>query len=308
MKTKIIRSPFRQDKNPTCSFYYSKTNRLYLHDFATEEHIDVFEAVKRKLGLTYKQVLDRIIEDKDKFDTEFYVEESKENKLEFVIGDNSLYDYYNRYHISKSTLLRFDVYSAKAIYINEEVVAKSTKTNPIFTYLFPSGNVKVYRPLSKDKSKKWSGNANMRDIAGIKQLPKRGRILFVTSSLKDVMMLYELGYNAIAFNGEGYGVSGDTFEVMKETLSKLDKRFEHVIFYMDNDAPGIAFGTKLHYVHKKKFIYNPEHKPKDLSDYVQKYGVINGKRLIKKLLSKQFKTKSGFLEFVQSLNNELSTR
>lgn len=308
MKTKIIRSPFRQDKNPTCSFYYSKTNRLYLHDFATEEHIDVFEAVKRKLGLTYKQVLDRIIEDKDKFDTEFYVEESKENKLEFVIGDNSLYDYYNRYHISKSTLLRFDVYSAKTIYINEEVVAKSTKTNPIFTYLFPSGNVKVYRPLSKDKSKKWSGNANMRDIAGIKQLPKRGRILFVTSSLKDVMMLYELGYNAIAFNGEGYGVSGDTFEVMKETLSKLDKRFEHVIFYMDNDAPGIAFGTKLHYVHKKKFIYNPEHKPKDLSDYVQKYGVINGKRLIKKLLSKQFKTKSGFLEFVQSLNNELSTR
>lgn len=303
IKTKLIKSPFRDDKNPTCSFYYSKSNRLYLHDFATEEHIDIFEAVKKLFRINYAEAIKKIISDKDRFEIDEYEESRKENKIEFILADSSHLDYFNRYHITRETLLKYNVYPAKTIYMNEEAIAKGTKTNPIFCYLFPSGNIKTYRPLTKDKSKKWAGNSNAKDIAGLKQLPKKGKILFVTSSLKDVMTLHTLGYNAIAFNGEGYGISGDSAVIMEETLSKLEKRFEYIIFYMDNDAPGINFGTKLHLKYNKKFIYNPATKEKDLSDFVHKEGIFKAKRLIKKLLSKQFKTKGGFLEFVESLNN-----
>lgn len=299
----MIKSPFREDKNPTCSFYYSKSGRLYLHDFATEEHIDIFEAVKKLFNLSYTDALRKILLDEDKFVVDDFLSESKEYKIEFVMGDSSHLDYFNRYYIGRELLLKYNVYPAKTVYVNEESVARGTKNNPVFCYLFESGNIKTYKPLTKDKTKKWGGNCNAKDVAGLKQLPKKGQTLFITSSLKDVMVLKVLGYNAISFNGEGYGVSGDTAVVMESVLDKLSKRFEHIIFYMDNDPSGIAFSLKLQNRHSRKIIYNPEHKPKDVSDFVEKYGVYVAKRLIKKMLSKQFKSKGGFLEFVESLNN-----
>lgn len=300
----LIHSPFRADKNPTCSFYYSKSNRLYLHDFATEEHIDVIEAVKKLFKLSYSEAIKKIVADHEKFreSEELEIEKAK-NKIEFTIAGDDYLNYFDRYHISKELLLKYNVYPIRTLYINEEPAGKSTKINPIFGYLFPSGNIKIYRPLTKDKTKKWGGNSNSSDIAGLKQLPKRGRILFITSSMKDVIMLKVLGYNSIAFNGEGYGVSGNSANIMEEALSSLSKRFEHIIFYLDSDNAGINFSEKLRQKYSRKTIYNPINKPKDISDYVEKYGIFKAKRLIKKLLSKQFKSKGGFLEFVESLNN-----
>lgn len=111
-----------------------------------------------------------------------------------------------------------------------------------------------------------------------------------------------MGYNAIAFNGEGYGLGeGQTAKFVTSAINKLEKRFEHIVFYMDNDAPGITYSEKLSKKYNKKYIVNPTGRPKDISDYVRKKSIYNGKRLIKKQLSKIFKVKSGFLEFAESL-------
>ena len=301
--SKLIKSPFREDKNPTCSFYYSKLGRLYLHDFATEEHIDCIQCVKLLFNINYSQAIDKIISDREKFSSELNVSlEKKELNIEFILADNTYYEYFKRYQIPINTLIKYDIYPLKSLYINEVLVSKGSRTNPMFGLMFPSGNIKIYRPLSKDKSKKWGGNCNGKDVAGLKQLPKKGQLLLVTSSLKDVVMLNVLGYNAIAFNGEGYGIGDSTSEVVKQTLDNLSKRFTYIVFYLNNDEAGIKFTNKLQSIHNKKAIFNPIHKPKDISDYVQKYGTFKAIRMLKKQLSKQFKVKSGFLEFISTLS------
>lgn len=267
--------------------------------------MDCIEIVKLKFGIGYRDALQRILNDRESLRRTHKVFEKEEKYLEFILGDLQWYEYFHKLGIASETLAKFKVFPAKVVYCNEEIIARGNKSNPLFVYLMPSGNIKTYRPLAKDPSKKWGGNANAGDIAGIQQLPKKGKILFITSSLKDVMQLYELGYNAIAFNGEGYGTSGESAKIMKQTISKLELRFEHIIFYMDNDVPGLRYNNELSRVHHKKWIANPNHKPKDLSDYVAKYGIHNGRRLIKRLLAKQFNlnNKDGFLEFIERLNS-----
>lgn len=270
--------------------------------------MDCFEIVKLKYGLPYRKALDKIIEDHEKFELSGDINPKEHPKIEFVLGDQKSLAYFHQFGITNPTLEKYKVYPAKTVYRNEIAVAKARKDNPIFIYLFASGNVKVYRPLSSDKSKKWSGNSGGGDVQGLEHLPRRGQLLFITSSLKDVMCLHELGYNAIAFNGEGYGVGeGETSRFVEQTIAKLEKRFEHVVFYLNNDEPGINFATKLAWKFRKKFIYNSIGTPKDPSDFIKYKSFYNAKRKIKRLLSRAFRVQSGFLDFVQHLDRASSS-
>lgn len=132
--TGLIKSPFRDDKKPTCAFYTSKSGRLYLHDFATEEHIDCIEVVKRLFKCTFKEAIDKIVYDRDKFIHTNKVEKATKN-LEFIIGDSNSYSYFHKFGITNSTLIRYKVFPAKTIFVDEESIAKSNKSNPIFVYV-----------------------------------------------------------------------------------------------------------------------------------------------------------------------------
>lgn len=151
--SKLIRSPFREDTKPTCGFYYGKTGRLYLHDFGTNEHFDCIEIVRRKFGLGYIAALDKILSDAKHFDIETIAELNVNKKLEYVVG-NKNFDYFHTLGITDKTLKKYGVHTARAIYVEEDLYWRSTEKNPIFVYQFPSGNFKVYRPLSKDSTKK----------------------------------------------------------------------------------------------------------------------------------------------------------
>ena len=224
--------------------------------------------------------------------------------MEFTLGDKKSLEYFHQFSITDKTLQKFRVYPAKTVYINKKACYKSTKDNPTFVYLHDSGHVKTYKPLTDKREDKWGGNSDREDVFGLGHLPRRGRILFVTSSLKDLMVLYEMGFNAIAFNGEGYGLGkGETARFVEKLFNKLDKRFENIVFYLDNDTPGLEYSQKLAQQYKKKYVTNPPNTPKDISDYVKQKSFYNGKRRIKRLLSKLFRVQSGFLEFVESLDN-----
>jgi hypothetical protein len=286
----LIRSPFRNDKNPTCGFYYNSNGVLRLHDFATEEFFSVIDIVKQLFKLNYYQALDKIIKDKDNFSTLEYKEEAKE-EIEWIAGDPSHLVYFNKYKvITTDILLKYRVFSAKTILTNSYILAKGHKTNPLFVYCVDD-KIKWYKPLTKDATKKWGGTTNSKTFFGYSQLQKKGRILFITSSLKDVIVLRGLGFNAIALNGEGYGSAEDSTsgKELRKKINQLEKRFEHIIFYMNNDVPGRQFNMQLGRTYNKKYIQNPINKPKDPSDYIVRYGVRRTKQMLQKQLSHLFK-------------------
>ncbi len=124
---------------------------MYLHDFGTGEHFDVFSVVMKLYNISYYQAIKRIIGDKIPLVDKPNINEEKE--LTFVPG-NSNYDYFYKLEIKEKTLKKFNVFTARALYIDEVLTWKSTEKNPIFIYQFESGNYKAYRPLSKDKENK----------------------------------------------------------------------------------------------------------------------------------------------------------
>lgn len=127
------------------------------------------------------------------------------------------------------------------------------------------------------------------DIGGLTQLPKNNTITFVTSSNKDVMVLKELGFPAICFNGESYGINkaSKSYAVAKSVLDALKKRSKYLILFLDSDEPGLKATLGMAQAHKLMWVTTREGGPKDISDYYKKYGRKKTFRLVKKLIKKK---------------------
>lgn len=277
-------SPFRDDKHPTCSFWYSNEGKLFFHDFGTGK---MYTAIKFAMELWKvdwvhaKKRIERNYPDIWKIEVEPLV------KQEFIyeyIPAKYIGDYWSRYNISEQTLKLFRVSYAKTLYINGDLAGRSTSANPIFIYNFESERIKIYRPLTPDRKKKWGGNSNMNDIGGLSCLPKKGTVAFITSSIKDAMVLREHGFSAVCMQGEGYGSYGESVGVMKGLISLLKSRFRYVFFFMDSDEPGKSYSAKLKEIHGLECCFTT--KVKDISDHEFKYGKNATTRLIKKQIVK----------------------
>lgn len=206
--------------------------------------------------------------------------------LDFVF-DEYKGDYWEKFGITPSTLKKFNVRYVRTLYKNESVAGRSTANNPIFLYTFVSKRVKIYRPLSPDKSKKWGGNALMEDIGGIHCLAKKGTVCFITSSVKDCMVLWEHGFPAVCMQGEGFGAYGKSIEIMASLVKELKQRFRYVFFFMDSDDPGKAYTAKLHSIHGLQYCFTE--KEKDISDYRKKFKGNLTTRLLKKIIVKAWR-------------------
>lgn len=191
--SKKYKSPFRKDNRPGCAFYINDFGRLLFHDFAMHKKYTALQAVQAKLNLTKEQAIQRIYEDVNKI-YQVELEPPKKPVISKIDKPVESLAYWSDFHINKKTLLKYNVTEVTSIYFNGTLKYRGTSTNPIFAYNFPSGRFKWYRPKTNVKWKKWGGTATQWDVQGIEQLPDSGDILFITSSLKDVMVLYELGY------------------------------------------------------------------------------------------------------------------
>ena len=60
---KLFLSPLRTDNHITCSIYKSKSGILYIHDFATNEHLDCWNIVMRLFNCDYFEALSIIAKD-----------------------------------------------------------------------------------------------------------------------------------------------------------------------------------------------------------------------------------------------------
>lgn len=276
----IYNSPFREDKNPSFGIFRSrKSGKLLFKDHGNGECGDVIKFVELYTGLTnYNDILNRIVTDMSITNntklksTKQY--ESKDTVIGVVRQDWTDVDkqYWSQFGITKETLTKFNVFSIK-YYLCDGIVKGIYKNeNPMYAYKVYD-HFKIYRPLA-DKYTKWRNNLTENDIQGYEQLPKTGDLLIITKSLKDVMVLYEMGYTAISPSSES------TF-IPDKALKQLKKRFKRILICFDRDVSGIKNMRKISLkTGLNGFLVHKKWKAKDISDAVK----LNGFEIIKNWL------------------------
>ena len=281
----IYNSPFRKDKNPSFGIFYSKkSGRLLFKDHGTGECGDVIKFVSLYTGITnYNDILNRIVKDLN-ITNNTVLKASKEYKIptETVIGvvrqDWTDVDkqYWSQFGITINTLKKFNVSSIKYYLCNGIVKAIYKDTNPMYAYKVYN-HFKIYRPLA-DKYTKWRNNLQEYDIQGFQQLPKKGDLLIITKSLKDVMCLYEMGYTAIS------PASESTF-IPDKVLDMLKSNFKRILICFDRDNAGVRNMRKISLkTGLNGFLVHKKYKSKDISDAVKNNGFEEIKQWLNKIL------------------------
>lgn len=276
----IYNSPFREDKNPSFGIFRSrKSGKLLFKDHGNGECGDVIKFVELYTGLTnYNDILNRIVTDMSITNntklksTKQY--ESKATVIGVVRQDWTDVDkqYWSQFGITKETLTKFNVFSIK-YYLCDGIVKGIYKNeNPMYAYKVYD-HFKIYRPLA-DKYTKWRNNLAPYDIQGYEQLPKKGDLLIITKSLKDVMCLYEMGYTAISPSSESTFLTSDVIDTLK-------RRFKRILICFDRDISGVKNMRKISLkTGLKGFLVHKKWKAKDISDAIK----LNGFEIIKNWL------------------------
>lgn len=286
---KAVRSPFRKDENPSCSFYRSSSGRIYLYDFARPEFTcDFIGAAMIRYGCNYGMALRLIAEDfgllpksQDRPPSVDAIESAvtrfefeRYTKIQITIGywGEDHLAYWRKYGISREILSKFRVYRCETVYLNDNVIYNGTRN--VFGYFYKNGKTedgedieywRIYFPGRKKM--KFLSNWKKSMVQGYRQLPEKGSVLVVTKSLKDVMSMYSFGITAIAPNSEGYFLP-------EEMVTDLKSRFKFIVVMYDNDRPGLAGMAKIRRKYPE-FVYvwiDRKYGCKDFSDLYEKYG------------------------------------
>ena len=291
---KLIVSPFRVDNHTTCSFYKSKSSILYLHDFATNEHINCFEAVMKLYNCNYYDALKIIAKDFGLIENNVafkpipkIVESIKENnsaKIQVQIKDftNKELEWWNQFGISIKLLKKYHVFSLQHVFINGELKFSSTEKCPIYGYYFgkdKNGDEKwkIYFPTRAEA--RFLNNTNKKLLQGYKQLPKTGDLLVITKSMKDVIAMYGFGIAACAPNSE-------TLFISDKQLEEFKQRFKHILIIYDSDRPGRSNMAKIRREHPElNYYFLPKYLAKDFTDSIKQVGVDKMKELVNQFMS-----------------------
>lgn len=269
----IYNSPFRKDKNPSFGIFQSrKSGRLLFKDHGNGECGDVIKFVELYTGITnYNDLLKQIVKDMQITNNTVLrstkeIEKNNETVIGVVRQDWTDIDknYWSQFGITLNTLKKFKVSSIKYYLCNGIVKSIYKDENPMYAYKVYD-HFKIYKPLA-DKYTKWRNNLTENDIQGYEQLPKNGDLLIITKSLKDVMVLYEMGYNAISPSSES------TF-IPDKALKVLKKRFKRILLCFDRDVAGVKNMRKISLkTGLNGFLVHKKYHSKDISDAVKNNG------------------------------------
>jgi hypothetical protein len=277
-------SPLREDKSPSfCVYVHKNDNKLMWRDYSTGEGGDVFKFIQRKLNLSSREEAYRAISH-DFFMNKTYPPPKLPAKPKHVVKEINVarkaftkrdIEYWQQYGISEQTLKDYNVSALKTFFVNglNQYVAKPGDL--MFGWKV-YGAFKIYRP-TEAKEEKWRSSLSAYDLQGFEQLDADGDVLIITKALKDVMLLRELGYNAIAPPSETSGVP----EVI---MNNLKNRFTDIVVLFDNDAAGKKGSKKIALEYGLKEVTTPEGESKDISDYYKCHGRTKTIELLTNLL------------------------
>lgn len=292
---KLYKCDFHEDGTPSLGFYRSSKYLRY-RCFGCGATGNAFEYVMEVYGLSYFDALKKIANDFDIVNidsSETIVSSERVNKINqegrtlihpsFRTFNAVDYSYWSQYSISLERLLEYKVRPCSSVYVTSRSgryfqYALHSNSNPIYCYEFCS-SYKIYRPLSRNGIGKWLQNSTIWDIQGIEQLPESNELLIITSSLKDVMVLRELGYWAVAPNGEGV-------DIPDKIIDYLWSVSDNIVVLYDSDEAGYKFGNAIADKIGTKAIFIPEeYKDKDISDFVKSNSIEEGVKLINNIIN-----------------------
>lgn len=291
---KLFKSELRVDNTPTCGLYYNSSGSLNYKDFGTGEHYDIFNYIMKKYNCNYYESLNIISSD-------FKLSDIKNDITPNIILANDIpkikkvsikpkievlkqsfnivdYNYWKQYEISLNQLVEWNISSLKSYTLikgEDRFIFQCTKNNPIYYYDFGDKG-EIYRPYNQGNRFLYIGEGII--IKGLDKLPQEDDLLIITKSYKDVLCLYNAGYNSICFNSESKFIPEDI-------INELKKRFREIIILYDNDEVGRNNAKNLQNRFNFRIIEVPiSTNCKDISDFIKKYGIEKTKVLLKKLI------------------------
>lgn len=310
---KKFSSPFREDKHPSCSLVY-KEGRLVFSDFATNMKGNCFHVVMHKFRLNYYEALERIAEDfnlKDpsslsKVVRKDYTHLEQARKVSHQPSKIAVRRrpwkkidkqyWYDRFGLTRKILTTFNVFPIDTAWVNENIVyTQYGDDDPCYAYRFGKNKYKLYFPFRAHKDPRGPRFLhNTNKVQGYRQLPKNGDYLIFTKSLKDVMVAYSLGINAIALVSESIYPDPKLIDTVKA-------RFKYIYSLYDFDYAGICMANHFKRVYNiRPLLFSDGTKgtktnygAKDLSEYVETHGKEKTLELIQQLkthFEKQYDT------------------
>jgi len=274
-----ILSPLRSERNPSFVVFQGRDGKYRYKDFGTGDTGDKVNLVGELFGLTHNGSLRKISQDLSGLTCFLGLPskppiKKKPTEIKIKIRDFSKKDleYWSSYGINKDTLNRFQVYSISHYWINDKIIYINKNQLTYAYYL--SGRFKIYSPYSEYK---WITNADSSEVQGFTQLAKKGELLAITKSLKDVMSLFSFGVHAIAPQSE-------TVVLEEDFMNKLFKRFDNIVTLFDNDETGNILSGKYWDKYKTYGLEVPKESGyKDFSDYYKGKGKDESYQLLQNL-------------------------
>ena len=291
---KLIKNPLRADNRPTASFFRNNiTKELMFKDFGNGFTGNFVSVVMEKYQVSYHEALDIIAKD-------FHLK-SGSNTKKVIIGSNNTFTssgsskiqvemqdfsesekkWWGKFGIDEKILKKFNVFSCKTVFLNDNIVAQSAQHCPIFGYyLGKKGSNELWRIyFPSRKSYRFLSNTPAKLVQGYYQLPKKGKILVITKSMKDVMSLFAYKVNAVAPNSENLFIED-------KMLDDLKSRFKHIIVFYDQDRAGKMNMAKIRREHPELdfFVIPKKYNAKDFSDLRKLYGYEKTKKFIIEVL------------------------
>jgi len=283
-------SPLRRgDEIPSFNIFYSKRNNcLLFKDFAGRRG-DCIIFVMNLLGMSsYHETIQKIYGDliqsstsTSKLSKTIDLKAKEVCKLDIVARPWEQRDiiYWQEFGISLNTLNLYNVKPISGYFHNSFYVDTPGIAYAYIEYKDNNLTFKIYRPFA-NKRKKWRNNHPYGVHSGYTQLPKRGKLLIITKSLKDVMALYEnMRIPSIAIQSE-------TCFIKDSVVDEYKIRFSKIITLFDNDTQGMEQANSYFNMYNIPSRFIPiEFECKDFTDLIKKIGVLKAVEEINNLLN-----------------------
>ena len=287
---KLFNSPLRSDdKNPSFAIFKGVNGKLFFKDHGSGEGGNAIKFVKLYKGIQTRDELERELlrivrkmnpNSGNAIRTYSYSVDSGPTDIGIVRQPFTDVDkqYWKQFHISLDTLKKFQVFSIKYFLCNRVVRGTYKENSPMYAYKVDD-KFKIYRPLAS-KYTKWRTNLTNWNVQGLSEIPKEGgNLLIITKSLKDVMCLYEMGFNAVA-------ASSETTFIPDNILQSLRSKWKHIVILYDRDKTGMLESRKYSRQYKLDAIFvHKKFKAKDISDAVKNNSFADVKKWLTKTLS-----------------------
>ena len=282
-------SPFRDDKHPTCNLWRSPNGRLLYRDWGLHDRpLDVFKLAMEIFRCDFPAAVAKLWEIMEGQLPVYaslsipYREVTVSEPVDLSVQprdwrSNDLL-WWKGFGITKGTLDHYRVTPIQRVWKNSKLYYQYIEkiVHPAYHYAIGSSD-KVYFPFNdKVRFLHEDGKA----MQGLEQLPDRGEILVITKAMKDVMVLKELKYPAIAPQSENTPISDILFK-------DLTNRFDGIFILFDNDKAGIRSATKLSETFNIPFVYVSA--SKDISDYVKLAGIKEAQSFMDAVVKRLFK-------------------